>query len=251
MGLAVLRDIDMSNAHFELAWDGAVCRLRDLKSSTGTLLGGERVEEALVQHGDWIRAGSTDFSFYLEGSAAPTLRDEPEPPSVRERKLKVLSVLEKQENLFAVLDAAQGERVLALLQQSTEEYQSLYEGRQGEILENVAPYLVRLRRGSPLLATLVDEGWGNHWGIYLTCELSFLETRRHLRKFLMVQAEGWDARLYFRYYDPRVLGVFLGTCPPQQKTEFFGPIARVFYNTEDALVSVSPGDTTTGTDSKS
>jgi hypothetical protein len=30
--------------------------------------------------------------------------------------------------------------------------------------------------------------------------------------------------LYFRFYDPRVLRVFLPTCSPRETTGFFGPI---------------------------
>lgn len=240
MGLALHRDIEMSNTHFELAWDGNVCRLRDLKSKTGTLLGGEQVDEAVVQHGDWIRAGTTDFSVYLEGYAALQPIGKPESTKERDSKTNVLKTLNEQENLFAVLDAARSDRILALLRQSVEEYHSLYEGPHGEELEEVAPYLVSLPKMSPLLDVLINEGWGNHWGIYLICSRSFIETRRHLRKFLMVDAEGWENKLYFRFYDPRVLRSFLPTCIPEQEAEFFGPIASFLYESvEDGVYQLA------------
>ncbi len=110
-------------------------------------------------------------------------------------------------------------------------------GPQGEALADVAPYLVRLSTRSPFLERLVDEGWGQSWGIYFTCPLPFLETRRHLRKFLMVEAEGEDMRMYFRFYDPRVLHTFLPTCTPEQKKEFLGPITRIFHEAGDELIS--------------
>jgi len=233
MDLSIPHDVEMSHAHFELAWDGAQGHLQDLKSTAGTLLGGERVDTGVVSHGAWIRAGTTDFSVYFEGTALPV--------PLNEATAQALAVLRAQENLFAVLDMARSPRVLELLQESTEEYLSLYEGPQGEALADVAPYLVRLTPGSKLLERLLAEGWGQSWGIYFTCPLAFLETRRHLRKFLMVESEGMRERMYFRFYDPRVLHVFLPTCTPAQKREFLGLISGIFHEVGEELVSV-PAD---------
>ena len=48
--------------------------------------------------------------------------------------------------LYAVLDAARDIKILAVLMESKEEHQSLYEGVQGAQLSQVAPYLVRLTK---------------------------------------------------------------------------------------------------------
>lgn len=40
----------------------------------------------------------------------------------------------------------------------------------------------------------------------------------------MVDAEGVDGRLYFRFYDPRVLSSVLPAFTAEQRTGFFGPI---------------------------
>lgn len=226
MGLSLQHDIEMSNAHFELTWDGSEGRIRDMGSTAGTLLGGERIKEALVQDGDWIRAGSTDFSVYLENISPPPLSTK------KDHRATAMRLLSEQEHLFAVLDAARSNRVLGLLEQSAEEYHSLYEGHQGNALADVAPYLVKLPQGSALLGALIAEGWGEHWGIYLTCTGPLLELRRHLRKFLMVHAEGWENRMYFRFYDPRVFQAFLPTCTAEQLNSFFGPISCFFFQAD-------------------
>jgi hypothetical protein len=236
MELAVPHDVEMANAHFELAWDGTACHVRDLKSTAGTLLGGEPVERGSVNHGDWIRAGTTDFSVYFEGAEPSAPGDETKLHAELTSMAQVLAVLGAQESLFTVLDTARSPRVLELLRGSAEEYLSLYEGPQGAALAEVAPYLVKLPTGSKLLESLLAEGWGHSWGIYFTCPLTFLETRRHLRKFLMVEAEGQEGRLYFRFYDPRVLHQFLPTCAPGQREEFFGHIGCFFYEVEGALL---------------
>jgi len=137
------------------------------------------------------------------------------------------------EPLYAILDAARDPLVLALLLESEEKHQSLYEGAKGDRLVASAPYLVALPRESSFLDALIEEGWGSSWGVYLTCDQPFDEVRKHLRRFLMVEL---DARkpVYFRYYDPRVLRVFLPSCTPQEAAEFFGPIGAFAMESEDS-----------------
>ena len=223
-GMRIAWDELMSPLHFELEWDGRSCRLRDLKSALGTWLDGQPVQEAEVPHGGWLRAGRTDFSVYHEeATPPPPVEDSAELAAAKEHALSLL--LQQEAPLFAVLDAARDERILVLLRESIEECRSLYEGPQGDAMEEVAPYLVRLPKGSKLLSSLVREGWSQSWGVYLTCALPFVEVRRHLRKFLRVRAEGIEGPLYFRYYDPRVLKTFLATSTQDQRREFLGPLA--------------------------
>ncbi|MDC0711148.1 DUF4123 domain-containing protein [Stigmatella sp. ncwal1] len=135
-----------------------------------------------------------------------------------------------------MVDVARDPRILVLLRESVEQCHSLYEGPQGLALAEVAPYLVSLPKESRLLEALVREGWGKNWGLFLTCPLPFGEVRRHLRKFLMVQLEDNDARFYFRFYDPRVLGPMLPLYTEEQRKEFFGAIDRFVLETSDGSV---------------
>src|SRR5262249_8892112 len=61
LDLAFPHDAQMSAEHLAISWDGERCRLRDLDSAGGTFLGGERVGEADVASGSWIKAGSTNL----------------------------------------------------------------------------------------------------------------------------------------------------------------------------------------------
>jgi hypothetical protein len=145
----------------------------------------------------------------------------------------VIQALQEQKgSVYAILDAARDPLILARLFDCTEEHQSLYEGTKGDELMAFAPYLVALPRGSAFLETIVREGWGKCWGVYLTCEEPFKEVRKHLRHFLMVQMEA-GKQVYFRFYDPRVLRVFLPTCNTQETIEFFGPIRQWLVEGDD------------------
>jgi hypothetical protein len=146
--------------------------------------------------------------------------------------------------LFALLDATRDPlRILGMLKSAGEEYQSLYEGVPGKMLQAHAPYLVRLSGASRLLETLVARGWGKHWGIFVVSAADFKTVRKHFRTFLMVRSpEG--KQLYFRYYDPRVLRVYLPTCNPAETSFVFGPVAAYLCEGEapDMLLVFQPGE---------
>jgi hypothetical protein len=221
--LVVPQDPQMSALHFTLSWDGARCQLRDAGSAKGTLLNGEGVTEGEVANSDWIRAGETTFLVYFEGATRPRRRAIMPDRGEAERALATLAA--EGDPLFAVLDAARDERILELLRESVEPYRSLYQGEGGEALDELAPYLVGLPRGSRLLEQLVNEGWGKRWGVYLACREPFAEVRSHFRRFLMVKDDATGKRMYFRFYDPAVLRVFLPTCDVRQTSQLFGEIA--------------------------
>jgi len=49
------------------------------------------------------------------------------------------------------------------------------------------------------------------------------ELARHLQRFLLVLLPDGN-KWFFRYYDPRILQVYLPTCQPVELEEFFGPV---------------------------
>ena len=147
------------------------------------------------------------------------------------RVLQYLSSL-NDGSLHAVLDAARSARILRLLHDSGARFESLYEGLQGEAMRDVAPHVVALPPDGDLLRRLVREGWGGAWGIFLTADTNLIALRTHLRKFLRVKLPDKDV-VYFRYYDPRVLRVFLPTCDDIQRKELYGPISSFYMETED------------------
>lgn len=256
----VVPDDLLSAPHFEIAWDGARCTLKDLRSRKGTFVGGEKVQSAELGNASWIRAGGSDFFLFFEESTPAPVDPEVElldadeedvPPALghwlrlhRDKKraalrardaraAAALTALEAvREPLWAVLDAARSDRILTLLQESVEDYRSLYEGTEGDALAHVAPYLVKLPPGSRLLRRLVQEGWERRWGAFLTCPRPFKEVRRHLRRFLMVADADTRQRYYFRFYDPGVLRTFFPEATERQRDELFGDVTAFLVEGE-------------------
>jgi pSer/pThr/pTyr-binding forkhead associated (FHA) protein len=55
-------DLNMSGRHFEIELSDSQCAVRDLRSTNGTFLNGQRVLAAPLKSGDQIRAGQTFFA---------------------------------------------------------------------------------------------------------------------------------------------------------------------------------------------
>lgn len=232
--LIVPDDPTLSDIHFLLKGGENSCNLCDLSTHGGIFVNGAWVTQAILHPGDRIDAGRSTFLLRVAAVTPQPVPAGP-PPEISAapqhadplRSLRATTL-----PLFAVLDAARDPMVLALLFQAKDRWQSLYEGIEGERLAAAAPYLVQLPKGSPLLETLARDAWGRSWGVYLTCDQPFEAVRKHLRHFLLVTDEEGE-ELYFRYYDPRVLRVYLPTCTRQEAREFFGPIREFLMEGED------------------
>jgi hypothetical protein len=74
--------------------------------------------------------------------------------------------------------------------------------------------------------------FGNqHWGVLLQSTADFKSVYLHLKKFLLVKTEAGE-KLYFRFYDPRVLPTFLETADEAQLATFFGLIHKFILENE-------------------
>ncbi len=134
------------------------------------------------------------------------------------------------ETSFLVLDAARDDAVRAAIRTSGLPSRSLYDGAKAHELARAAPYLVELppREQSDALR---GASWGRAWGIEIAAAASLAEMRSHLRRLLLVT--GPDGQeLYFRFYDPRVLGAFLPVCDAQQSAVLFSVPAAVMLEDE-------------------
>ncbi len=252
----------MSGVHFAIGYDDKGCRIRDLNSSNGTFLNGKKVAEAMLQNGDEVVAGRTKFAVRIESekveAAAPPPRTTaqrpsaaapptsaklapslalpkptPKPPVPQTPQERLLALLRQDfQPLYALLDAAREPSVLKVIFESKEEYQSLYDGAAGAQLTHFAPYLVRIPPKSPLLDTLVKQAWAKSWGVYVTCGQPLKDLRTHFRHFLTVKLPD-GKQVNFRYYDPRVLRLFLPTCNVDEVAQFFGPVKHFLVEAED------------------
>ena len=133
---------------------------------------------------------------------------------------------------YAVLDGASIPELREKLFEHEPEQICLFRGELEPDMASVAPYLVRLEPDSDFAKWIMEEGWGKHWGIFALAPVPLRVLRNHFRSLLQVQIP--DGRtLSFRFYDPRVLRVFLPTCNPEECQTVFGPLSA--YLVEDGL----------------
>jgi Domain of unknown function (DUF4123) len=133
---------------------------------------------------------------------------------------------------YAILDAARDDRIYPAVLGCKLPFCCLYAGKLPQEMLETAPYLVRLERDAPFSEALLRDGWGESWGIFALSTATLEELRRHLRQFLRVE----DARgkpLIFRYYDPRVMRVYLPTCNTGELRLLFGPVGLYLMEGED------------------
>lgn len=134
-------------------------------------------------------------------------------------------------SVYAVMDSARNDQILAHIVLGKEKYESLYGGEKANELEDVAPYLVEMPPRSTLIETLINEGWGNSWGIFIISEANFKKIRNHLRNFLIVDTDQ-NRKAFFRFYDPRVFRHLIPTFDEKQLKDFFGPVKQYLMEPE-------------------
>ena len=151
-----------------------------------------------------------------------------------------LSRQEENLRVYTILDAARDEKIYPAIVKSSREYRCLYAGHQviflgkmPQVLAEASPYLVRLESRTLFTRWMISRGWGDNWGIFLVSSAGLRELLRHFRRFLMVKDETGKA-FYFRYYDPRVMRVYLPTCSTSELKMIFGPVDRFYVEDVDS-----------------
>jgi hypothetical protein len=138
----------------------------------------------------------------------------------------VLREFPAAEPVYAVLDGARDRRVRGWVLDTRAPSWCLYRGRLVPELDDAAPRLLRLLPGKRYTADFFRRYWGQSWGIVISSTAPAQDLRRHLRKLLLARTE--DGRtMIFRYYDPRVLRVYLPTCTAKDGETFFGPVSAM------------------------
>jgi hypothetical protein len=127
-------------------------------------------------------------------------------------------------NTWMIVDAARDRRLYGLvLDCFYSRHTCLFAGALTPEIQVVAPYLLQLECDDPKTNRLIRYAWGNNWGVFLHCDTRLETLKRHLRTLLTVRDERGN-RLLFRYYDPRVLRIYLPTCTTEELKTIFGPI---------------------------
>jgi len=134
--------------------------------------------------------------------------------------------------VYAVVDAARSALIYPKIMSSGIESACLHRGEKGRELAWVAPYLVGLRMEDPFTTWFLENGWGNSWGIFVNSAATFNKVKQHFQTFLTVYDEDGNA-FFFRFYDPRVMRVYLPTCNAEEIQKIFGVVENFMLEEKD------------------
>ena len=142
--------------------------------------------------------------------------------------------------LYAVLDSCDSPEVLLRVHLlGRERAPSLFSGRYEAEYSTFAPYLVQC--DEDLVRWIAETLATEAWGIFAATPLDLAKLRLHLKKLLVVRDPA-GLKMYFRFYDPRVLAIYLPTCTPGELREIFGPVESfgVLAPAADAVTMFAP-----------
>jgi hypothetical protein len=136
---------------------------------------------------------------------------------------------ESAPHAFALVDAARDARIYPALLRADCEWLCLYRGDAAVSMAEAAPYLVELDPHAEFTEWMLQH---RLWCVFVHAQVSLEHLVAHFRRLVMAQLP--DGRLvYFRFYDPRVLRVYLPHCTPSQREVIFGPVEQYVFESED------------------
>ena len=138
------------------------------------------------------------------------------------------------DRLYVIVDACQAFDLVNVARSKFKQpTRMLFKGAAASVeeIESVAPFFIPVDLETDFL-----EHWsaflGKSAGILFVSAAEPREIFRHLRQIFVVQDEKGQEH-FFRFYDPRVLRIYLTTCTPEELTQFFGPMKRIVLEGAD------------------
>lgn len=142
-----------------------------------------------------------------------------------------------EELIFVILDFAKKQYQVDNVKKVCNCIRSLYNDSSFKCLQEVGPYLLSISSRNRFYSFLGNKVDRRLLGLMIISKAGFDNCWKHFRKFLLVKTEDGQ-ELYFRFYDPHVLKIFLPTCDEKQIIEFFGPVEKFIVegdNGEEAI----------------
>lgn len=133
------------------------------------------------------------------------------------------------QQIHMLVDGARGPDIAPLIRFGKLDYTCLFAEPLSPRLRAAAPYLVHLAAGSPQTCDWLRRSINEPLGIFVAApaRITTQQLRLHFKKILWVQDER-ERKLYFRFYDPRILPIYLPTCTREERAMVFGP-AEHYY----------------------
>ncbi|MCK5896420.1 MAG: DUF4123 domain-containing protein [Cocleimonas sp.] len=132
-------------------------------------------------------------------------------------------------HVYSVIDGASTPPLLGKLAEYEPKHTCLFRGELSLDMAEVAPYLVKLEADDNFTHWLIEVAMESPCCIFAQTDNDFLSLRKHFRSFLRVESPEGET-LHFRYYDPRVLRVYLPSCGAEENKVLYSDIIEQFFS---------------------
>jgi hypothetical protein len=124
--------------------------------------------------------------------------------------------------LYMLIDAAHDSRIFPALERSSHARCCLFDDtRISGAVRSVAPFLVKIKKIDEFIMWCMLEGLHRNWMLFFSSpEMHVSELRIHFKRYSFVHTHEGKQCL-FRYYDPRILPVYLESLDKRERTQFF------------------------------
>jgi hypothetical protein len=137
------------------------------------------------------------------------------------------------QTMFALVDAAAGDDAQKMVREYEGDKFCIVQDWKQEMYANFSPWLLALKTEEPTFKKMIDQFWGNSWGIFLCSALPTDKLIKYCRENWIVSLPD-GSHHYFRYYDPRVFREFFPVALADQLNYFFrNGIDGYFAESED------------------
>ena len=126
-------------------------------------------------------------------------------------------------HFFAIGDAARDKRVYAYTVACPSSTASLFTGESAVEMREFAPYAMELDFADSGATAMINSLWGESCMVYIKANCGLSDLVRHLRHLTIVELPD-GRKVYFRFYDPRVLRGFLPSLTADERSAFWGPV---------------------------
>lgn len=143
-----------------------------------------------------------------------------------------------QTSVYALVDTAGGAGIGDLLAPLASDIAaSLYIGALEESFGDIAPHVVAVVPNGRFLAALYEQAWGNSVVSFARSTVGLADIAGHFRGLIGVDIEG-EGLSFFRFYDPRVLRLFLPGASGGELEALFGPVLSFVVEGETPCTAV-------------
>ncbi len=133
-----------------------------------------------------------------------------------------------QYDVYSVIDGASAPPLLGKFAEYEPKHTCLFRGELSIEMAEVAPYMVKLEADNDFTNWLLEYATGSPCCIFAHTDKNFLALRKHFRSFLRVQSPEGET-LHFRYYDPRVLSVYLPNCEEEENKVLYADVVERYF----------------------